>query len=145
MNLTLVRDTFTDISTTGELSIDGKPFCWTLELPNKDGLHGSCIPQGTYLVTAQMSPRFGRSMPHLQDVPNRSSILIHWGNTAEDTEGCILLGGTRDKDFVGKSRQMFDDFWELFMPALSGGSVSLKVTGGAQALLPADLSLQGDL
>ena len=133
MKLTLQRDTFTDKSTTGTLYLDGQQFCWTLELPNKDGLPGSCIPQGTYPVTAQMSPRFGRSMPHVQDIPNRSHILIHWGNTAEDTEGCVLIGGTRDTDFIGNSRQIFDDFWQKFMPALSGGTVTLTVTGGAKA------------
>jgi hypothetical protein len=132
MNLLLQRDTFTDKSTTGELFIDGAHFCFTLELPNKDGLPGSCIPQGTYPVTAQMSPRFGRSMPHIHDIPNRSNILIHYGNVPEDTEGCILLGLTRDTDYVGQSRMAFDDFWAKFMPALSGGTVTLQVVGGAK-------------
>ena len=133
MELTLVRDTLTDVSTTGELSIDGKPFCWTLELPNKDGRPGSCIPQGLYPVVAFMSRKFNRSMPLLQNVPERSSIEMHWGNTAEDTEGCILLGGTRDKDYIGNSRQIFDDFWVHFMGGLAKGNVLLHVIGGAKA------------
>lgn len=141
MRILVQRDTFTDKSTTGTVYLDGEQFCWSLELPNKDGLPGSCIPQGSYPVTAQMSPRFNRSMPHIHDIPNRSSILIHWGNSAEDTEGCILLGGTRDKDFIGNSRQIFDDFWALFMRALSGGSVELTVTGGAQQA-PVELHAQ---
>jgi hypothetical protein len=132
VKILLQRDTFTDRSTTGTVYLDGQQFCWSLELPNKDGLPGSCIPQGTYPVTAQMSPRFGRSMPHIQDIPNRSEILIHWGNNPEDTEGCILLGLTRDTDYVGNSRMAFDDFWGKFMPALASGTVTLTVIGGAK-------------
>lgn len=127
----MVRDTFTAISTTGQLSIDGVPSLWTLELPNKDGLPGSCIPQGVYPVVAYMSPKFGRTMPLLRDIPNRSNIEIHWGNTAADTDGCILLGRTRDKDYVGESRMAFDEFWTRFMPSLASEDCTIEVVGGA--------------
>jgi hypothetical protein len=132
MEILVQRDTFTDKSTTGTLYIDDQQFCWTLELPNKDGTVGYCIPQGIYPLTAQWSPRFGRSMPHVQDIPLRSLILVHWGNTPEDTDGCILIGGTRDTDYIGNSRMIFDDFWVKFLGGLAKGNVLLHVVGGAK-------------
>lgn len=132
MIISLVRDSFTEISTQGELEIDGQHYCWTLELPNKDGLPGSCIPQGTYKLAYLFSPRFARNMPHVLDIPNRSNILIHYGNTAEDTEGCVLIGNTRDTNFVGDSRNCFDAFLNVFLEALKAEQVFLQVIGGAQ-------------
>ena len=136
MILKLMRLWFTDRSTCGELYIDNVRFSYTLELPNKDGRPGSCIAQGTYPVVAWMSRKFGRTMPLLENVPLRdpdAKIEIHWGNSPEDTEGCILLGNTRDTDYIGNSRMAFDNFWHKFMPALSGGTVTITVIGGAKA------------
>ena len=132
MKLTVVRDTFTSKSTTGELSIDGVQSLWTLELPNKDGLPGSCIPQGTYNVISYPSPKFGRLMPLLVGIPGRSNIEMHWGNTAEDTDGCILLGRTRDTDYIGESRMAFDDFWAKAQGPIERGVCWITISGGAQ-------------
>jgi len=134
MKLLVQRDTFTDESTEGTLYIDGAEFCWTLELPDLDGSPGYCIPQGTYKVVAYPSPKFGRTMPLLEGIPGRSNIEIHWGNEAKDTEGCILLGGSRPgKNFVGKSRQMFDDFWEVAQAEIEAGNCTIEIQGGAQS------------
>lgn len=77
--------------------------CWTLELPwYQNEPQVSCIPDGEYLVT----PWHSRKWPltyHVNDVPNRSAILIHTGNVAGDRSvgfkshvlGCILLGKYR--------------------------------------------------
>ena len=64
----------------------------SLELPwleNKRRV--SCIPEGDYKAKKHISPRFGQSL-WLQDVPNRSEILIHRGNFYTDILGCILIG-----------------------------------------------------
>ena len=64
----------------------------SLELPNLDNQRRiSRIPKGTYKARKHNSPKFGRSL-WLQDVPNRSEILIHKGNYHSDILGCILLG-----------------------------------------------------
>ena len=64
----------------------------TLELPWKDNQRRvSCIPKGIYKAKKHNSPRFGKSL-WLQDVPNRSEILIHKGNYYTDILGCILIG-----------------------------------------------------
>ena len=64
----------------------------SLELPNLNNQRRiSRIPEGKYKARKHMSPKFGRSL-WLQDVPNRSEILIHKGNYHSDILGCILLG-----------------------------------------------------
>lgn len=66
--------------------------CFTLELPwaeNHPAL--SCIPEGKYDCIRHDSPDHPNTW-EVTDVPNRSEILIHNGNTAKDTKGCILVG-----------------------------------------------------
>jgi len=64
----------------------------SLELPNKDNKRRvSCIPEGMYKARKHNSPKHGLSL-WLQDVPNRSEILIHKGNYHSDILGCIIIG-----------------------------------------------------
>lgn len=64
----------------------------TLEDPdNNNRPFASCIPTGVYGCVLIESPTKGH-VYEVQNVPNRTHILIHVGNTAADTEGCILLG-----------------------------------------------------
>jgi len=84
-----------DNETIGELSIEGKFFCYTLELPWRDNQRQiSCIPEGEYDCIWQRSPRFGLTYQIL-NVPDRSRILIHSGNLSRHTYGCVLLGRKR--------------------------------------------------
>jgi hypothetical protein len=51
-------------------------------------------------------------------VPNFEGIRIHPGNTSKDTEGCILLGYTwTGGDFIGKSKDAFNDFFTKLQEA----------------------------
>ena len=81
--------------TIGKLYIDGKYFCDTLEdqvrdLAKERKIPGrTAIPAGVYEVIVNISPRFRRKLPRLLDVAGFDGILIHRGNTAEDTSGCI--------------------------------------------------------
>lgn len=112
MKLTLKRSVLTQYSTIGDLFIDGRRECFTLEdVVREDGvkIYGeTAIPAGTYEVQLTMSPRFKRVLPLLLDVRNYVGVRIHPGNTAADTEGCILVGQTKAKDFIGNSRAAFD-------------------------------------
>lgn len=92
IKVTLSRTELTDTHTLGELLLDGKHFCFTLELPWRDNaVAKSCIPAGTYHCQMMQSPHFGR-VYHVLKVNGRSHILIHAGNTTKDTNGCILVG-----------------------------------------------------
>ena len=108
VNLLLIRDTFTKESTIGKLFINGESFCDTLENPYINNERNiSCIPEGQYKVRLRL-PRESATRDYLhllvQDVPNRSYILFHIGNTAKDTSGCILVGNGRQQDVVENSR-----------------------------------------
>ncbi|WP_291952692.1 DUF5675 family protein [Campylobacter sp.] len=46
-------------------------------------------------------------------VPLNRRILIHWGNTDEDTKGCILLGLEKEKESVKQSRLACKKFYDL--------------------------------
>lgn len=106
MKLTLKRRFLKDTHCIGTLSINGTLVCETLEPPvrdyNKDGdlndvgegkVYGrTAIPYGEYEVVVDYSPKFGRRLPCLIGVPHFTGVLIHRGNTARDTAGCILVG-----------------------------------------------------
>ena len=78
--------------TIGTLTLDDAILCHTLELPWADNRRDvSCIPAGTYDGRRVQSPRFGPTI-QICDVPGRSHILFHAGNTVSDTQGCILTG-----------------------------------------------------
>jgi hypothetical protein len=128
MELTILRDTFTENSTTGEMQVDGEQFCFTLE-PRSDRSEGKpyCIPAGTYVVLLQLSERFGELTPHLQDVPGFTEIEIHPGNFPSDTEGCTLVGETRGVDMVGSSRIAFAQLMEKLRTA---DEISATYIGG---------------
>tara|TARA_Y100000114_G_scaffold28390_1_gene24166 strand:+ start:3051 stop:3590 length:540 start_codon:yes stop_codon:yes gene_type:complete len=107
VNLLIIRDTFTDLSTIGKLYINGELFCDTLELPWRDNQRSiSCIPHGEYKVNLRPARQSAtRDYLHMivLDVPNRSYILFHRGNKPSHTRGCILVGQSRQRDFVGNS------------------------------------------
>ena len=131
MELSLIRHDFSDRSTIGSIFVDqaSEALCFTLELPNKDGLPGSCIPQGRYPVVLAPSPKFQQSLdpwvqryagliPHIIRIPNRTNILLHWGNSEAHTEGCVLVGLSHPQaEFVGTSRAAFEKLWDLIAAA----------------------------
>jgi len=107
INLLLIRDTFSEESTIGELFLNGERMCDTLENPWLNNQRNiSCIPEGIYPVRLRL-PRESATRDYLhllvQDVPNRDWILFHRGNTAKDTSGCILVGLGSQQDFVSNS------------------------------------------
>lgn len=131
MNLELKRHTLTEKATLGALSLNGEHLCWTLEDVEREGAKvatKTAIPPGSYKVVIDLSARFHRLMPHVLDVPGFSGIRIHSGNTAEDTDGCILVGTTQSADFVGGSRKAFDKLFAILTTAaLSADRIELTV------------------
>jgi hypothetical protein len=93
--ITLLRNEYNNDCTIGRLYLGSEYFCYTLEdVVRKDGekIAGkTAIPSGIYGVVLTHSKRFGCLLPEIFNVPNFSAIRIHGGNTAQDTEGCILV------------------------------------------------------
>lgn len=118
MKLILKRTDFTDKSTIGELSVNGKFFCYTIEDKDRNlksdmdikdivrlkqyGI--TAIPYGLYKVELTMSNRFKRMLPILFNVKGYEGIRLHRGNTAEDSLGCPILGMQKGVNAVYQSR-----------------------------------------
>ena len=116
MKIVLQRTVFTEKSTIGQLMVNDRFECHTLEDRDRfieDGsekVYGeTAIPRGVYHVTRTMSSRFKKVLPLLRDVPNFTGVRIHTGNHDGNTEGCILVGEYNEgtQDWVSNSREAF--------------------------------------
>jgi hypothetical protein len=94
----LSRSEHTGHGVFGALAIPAAPMLLvTAEDDWLDNARGrSCIPAGDYVLERTIYYRHGYETFEVVGVPGRSRILIHPGNTEEDTEGCILVGLRRD-------------------------------------------------
>ena len=133
MLLTLIREPSSTGCTIGRLSVDGRHECYTCEdvtRPGQPKVPGqTAIPEGRYQVVITMSNRFKVRLPLLLDVPGFTGIRIHPGNTAADTEGCILPGLGMLPDRVTQSRAAFDRLFQKIEAALAGGEqVWIKIS-----------------
>lgn len=114
--------------TIGALACDGEFVCWVCEdtvrevpgvpvekwkIPGK-----TAIPAGSYRVEVTMSARFKRMLPILIAVPGFEGVRIHPGNTAADTEGCLLPGRIRLGKSVGQSVLAFNDVFARINEAI---------------------------
>ena len=106
----------------------GWAICDTLEPTWRDYAHGgrkikgrSAIPEGRYAVVISYSPKFQQWLPILLGVPNFSGIRIHAGNTAKDTEGCILVGENREVGKVLDSRKWLNGIKHKIVAAKERG------------------------
>ncbi len=131
MRMKLQRMSCGPVCTIGTLYIDGKAACFTLEDCVRSGpkVYGkTAIPEGIYNVVITPSNRFKRDLPLLENVPGFDGIRIHPGNTAEDTEGCILVGTVKAADSVLHSREAFNSLFAKIKESLGAGEkVTLEV------------------
>jgi hypothetical protein len=124
MELKLYRIALKNTYTIGKLYINGQYFCDTCEDKvrdlNKDGdlndtgegkvYAKTAIPYGRYEVTMKVkSPKFGQRvaynwcggyLPRLLNVPHFEGILIHAGNSADSSAGCLIVGENKIKGQV---------------------------------------------
>ena len=136
MELRLKRIARRETYTIGHLYVDGEYFCDTLEdtdrglrqdmavpvLRAKKRKGITAIPTGRYRVTMDVqSPKFRTKamyqfcngyLPRLINVPGFDGVLIHVGNTAKDTEGCLLVGRNTKVGKVLESRVTFVKLYE---------------------------------
>ena len=151
MDLTVKRIAPKEDYTIGRLFVGGVYFCDTLEPPDR-GLHKTmplsqikakkvkgktAIPKGTYAVTLkEQSPKFRTRywakfcdgyLPTILGVPGFSRVLIHVGNTAADTEACVLVGNNRVVGKVLDSAATFERLYRRIKEADDRGE-SLYIT-----------------
>ena len=100
--------------TIGHLYIDVAYFCDTLEdtVRNVKIAGKTAIPAGKYHVKKTMSPRFKTLLPEILNVPGFTGVRIHSGNTAKDTDGCLLLGLNKTKGAVLNSKNAMAFFMD---------------------------------
>jgi len=144
MRILLQRHALKAGYTIGRMEINGRYFCDTLEDTDR-GLRESmtedeiaalkvkgatAIPTGTYRIDMQTrSPRFGRVLPRLVSVKGYAGVLIHSGNTADDTEGCILVGENRERGKVLNSRATLERLLVFLRAAQADGEeIELTIT-----------------
>lgn len=115
LDLVLTRTKTTAVCTLG--AIAGVDFpCFTLEPPPTAAYPD--IPEGRYQVILSYSTRFKKILPQIVNVPGRVGIRVHPGNTAADTEGCILLGMEQTASAVMHSRDACAQFHAVIQPVL---------------------------
>lgn len=129
MEMILERIALRDSYTIGMLYVDGIYVCDTCEdkvrdLRKEAKVHGkTAIPCGRYEVTLKVkSPKYSQRssyawcdgyLPRLLNVPYFDGILIHAGNTAEDSFGCILVGENKVKGQVVNSMATLKKLYEI--------------------------------
>lgn len=153
MKLTLQRIAKKDTYTIGRLYIDEVKFCDTIEDTDR-GLNQSmdlekikslkkanatAIPTGTYKVTMGIkSPKYSNydkypwarkyngKLPRLLNVPGYDGVLIHVGNTAKDTSGCILVGENKVVGKVINSAKWFTKLMDEYLTKVNTFELEVK-------------------
>lgn len=137
MELTLKRIALRDTYTIGKLYVDGKYMCDTCEdkvrdLRKEAKVYGkTAIPYGRYEITMKVqSPKYSQRasyawckgyLPRLLNVPHFDGILIHAGNTSEDTSGCVLCGENKAKGQVINSMATLKRLYPMLKNASDKG------------------------
>jgi hypothetical protein len=130
MNLKVIRNTASNISTIGDFLIDDKPFCFSLELPWAEGAnqHGlNCILPGTYPVIIDFSPHHNKLWPHILNVPDRDEIRIDIANFPHEILGCVAVGFGKAVDQITQSTAAWLQMFQVLTTALKVGSVSIEI------------------
>lgn len=136
--ITLDRKIFTDLSTIGEVLVEGELVCHALELScrkgNPDGK--MAITAGKYEISMNSVPesplelRFGFPLPLINNVTGREGIRIHPANVPAELEGCIAPGMKYDTDQIFDSRKAFAVIVAEIEKRLAVGKCYLEVFGG---------------
>tara|TARA_S200002703_G_scaffold119371_1_gene105135 strand:- start:790 stop:1266 length:477 start_codon:yes stop_codon:yes gene_type:complete len=142
MKLEVLRFSSQEDSTLGALFdvTSGRKFlCFTLEDEHRlNKVQGETrVPPGAYKITlrteggfhTRYSEKYGdmhKGMLWVRDVPNFEYILIHVGNTDDNTEGCLLVGNTAQENitrdgFIGESGNAYKRIYPPIADALEAG------------------------
>lgn len=129
MEIRVKRIARKDGYTIGQMSLNNEYFCDTLEDTDrglKDTMQVNeilakkrkgvtAVPTGKYDVILTFSPRFKRVLPLFLSVKCYEGVRIHAGNTAEDTEGCLLVGENKERGKVINSRATLERLMSVLL------------------------------
>lgn len=112
--------------------MDSRPFCNTLEPAISIGKKvkygkGCCVAPGIYSIDFHYSPKFGKYMLTLCGVRGRSGILIHSGNTSNDTAGCILVGQRENIGVLSNSRSTLDKVFDRCLEVIDKEPITITI------------------
>lgn len=99
--------------------VAGKKYYTIERVWNDNKVNESCIPQGSYdLIPHGWNGGFKfEKVWRFVEVKGRTAILIHAGNTVEDTTGCVLVGKSvriyEDDAFLYNSGDAIDELRKL--------------------------------
>lgn len=140
MRLELRRIAKKPTYTIGRLYINEEYFCDTIEDTDR-GLNSymtleevkakkvkgkTAIPTDTYRVKITYSPRFKKDMPLIENVVGFDGIRIHSGNTAEDTEGCIIVGENKVVGKVINSKETYNKLFSILLQDKNNLRITIK-------------------
>ena len=133
MKLTLVRRWFGPDKTIGKLLVNGIFRYYVLEdLVRPDGVKvakETAIPYGKYTVSVSQSPRLGRELPLIENVPNFSGIRMHAGIDQSWTEGCVLISRKLQDGKLVLDREAETELKDIIKNALDHDNpVTISVT-----------------
>jgi hypothetical protein len=153
------RTQFNWTETLGEFVIFGKSKGYTVEDETRlQKVHGrTAIPEGTYQLGLRNSPKFSdtfywsekdkllkpkniattlsgyvpHQLIHIENVPNFQYVLIHWGNTSLDTEGCLIIGKelgiVKNMQGVLKSKELYQEIYPELYSAIKKGDCQIQL------------------
>lgn len=120
-------------------------------------IHGkTAIPYGVYLLKTRFSPKFSKyffwsdknkklidaisyfkldnkedyrihDLIWLFNIPDYEFVLIHWGNSETDTEGCIVIGTTKDSKQVIRSRLKYQEIYPFIYEQIKLGNKYIEI------------------
>lgn len=150
MKLELKRIAKKPTYTIGKLYIDSKYFCDIIEdcdrgladtmsideIKKKKVYGETAIPSGTYKVDiSTVSPKFGSKswakefkgiVPRLINVKGYEGVLIHPGNTAKDTLGCLLCGENKKVGQVINSQATWKKLMNILLKDKNNITITVK-------------------
>lgn len=115
MLLTVRRERKDQTAILGTLLVDGVRECVTMERT------AVAIPAGLFQMEITYSPHFGKPMPLIDGVPNRTNIRLHPANWPTQLEGCIAVGLSTDGDDLDNSVAAFNPLFEKILAAIKAG------------------------
>lgn len=143
MKITVDRFKSDDDATVSNISVDGSVVCFGLEDEYREEkvAKETRIPAGEYTVGVRTEggfhgrysnkfPDMHRGMLHILDVPGFTYILIHIGNTDENTDGCLLVGlsaGLNDGELrVNSSKLAYEKLYPMVIDAALDGDLTIE-------------------